>query len=136
VKPGSDLIKALIAKLQEQLADLEGIYLFGSRVSNQSDKNSDWDFAYLCRTGLKPEQQWEIKTHLESKYDVDIDLVDLYRASTVFQIQVIDKGKLVLMGDEKKVREFEYLTYSAYQKLNEERAGIIADIRERGSIYG
>jgi len=136
VKLRSDLIKALAAGLQEQLSDLEGIYLFGSRVNGRSNKKSDWDFAYLSRMGLKAEQQWEIKTGLETKYDLDLDLADLYKASTVFQIQVINKGKLVWIGDESKVREFEYLTYSAYQKLNEERADIIKDIEERGSIYG
>lgn len=76
----TDLIKALTTELRNQLPDLEGIYLFGSRVTDQANDASDWDFAYLSRMGLTTEQQWEMKTSLESKFDLDIDLVDLYKS--------------------------------------------------------
>ena len=130
------LVSKLIRELSTKLFKLEGIYLFGSRAQDEQKPSSDWDFAYLCREKNIDEIVWDIKLELETKFDMSLDMVNLYNANTILQIQVIKTGRLIWTGDTKRVKEFEYLTLSYYQKLNDERADILKDIKSRGSIYG
>ena len=85
---------------------------------------------------MDDEIDWELKVLIESKFEAKIDLVDLYKATTVLQIQVLKTGKLVWVGNKSKVKHFEYLALSYYQKLNDEQADILKDIKARGNIYG
>ncbi len=130
------LVSKLIKELSEKLIGLEAIYLFGSRARDDQKPTSDWDFAYLCREKSIDEIVWNIKLELETKFDLNVDMVNLYDANTILQIQVIKTGRLIWTGDLKKVKEFEYLTLSYYQKLNDERADLLKDIKSRGNIYG
>jgi len=131
-----EIVNSVVSLLQKELPDLVGIYLFGSRNTGESNAVSDWDFAYLSREGMNDEKIWDIKTQIESSLDLQIDLIDLYKATTVLQIQVLKTGTLVLIVEDIKVKQFEYLTLSFYQKLNEERADILKEIKLRGNIYG
>ena len=63
----------------------------------------------------------------------DVDLLNARLVSTVFQKAII--CELLYCGDRYAVDEFEMLTLSYYQKLNEERAGILAAFRETGRAY-
>jgi len=131
-----ELTRSIISELREQLEHLEGVYLFGSRQRGDSGEGSDWDFAFLSREEYTEEIIWNIKSAIEAKYDVNIDLIDLYKSNTILQIEVIKSGEPVYVGDIHKIREFEFLALSYYQKLNEERAEILEDIKKRGNIYG
>lgn len=132
----SHIVEIVISDLQSTLPDLEGIYLFGSRADGSANLQSDWDFAFLSRQGLGELQLWELKSSLEAKLNIDIDLIDLYKASTVLQWEVLKTGKIIYSADDFAVQTFEYLTMSFYQKLTEERQGIIDEIVKRGSVYG
>jgi hypothetical protein len=48
-------------------------------------------------------------------------------------MQIIDKGKLIFCANQYAKNEFEMLTLSFYQKLNEERKGILEDILKGSS---
>jgi ribosomal protein RSM22 (predicted rRNA methylase) len=71
---------------------------------------------------------------LASKLNIDVDLVDLKKASTVFRAQII-QGELLYAEDKKQQQEFEMLTLKKYARLNEERKEIIDKI-ERGAADG
>lgn len=45
------------------------------------------------------------------------------------------QSTLLFESDETARHEFEMHTYSAYALLNEERARILCDIKERGRVY-
>lgn len=122
--------------LTQHIHGLYGIYLYGSRANDRQKKDSDWDIAFLGSHSISAEELWEIKTEMEARFNTDIDLIDLTVASTVLKAEVLRTGKLVYHTDQNKIAGFEYLTLSYYQKLNEERAGILRDIKESGSIYG
>lgn len=122
--------------LKESLPRLTAVYLYGSRNTDFADNNSDWDFAFLHRPVIEPVMLWEVKSNIESKIQASVDLVDLYHSSTVIQIEVIKKGRLVWSNDDYEVATFEYMAISLYQKLNLERAGILKDLHQRGNIYG
>jgi predicted nucleotidyltransferase len=134
--PHQQITQVVIKRLRQTLPDLQAVYLFGSRVQEAATNRSDWDFAFLSRSGLFSLALWDLKTDLEAVLNVDIDLIDLYKANTVLQMQVLEKGHLLWQADPTKVAEFEYLTMSFYQKLNDERKLILADIQTRGSVYG
>jgi len=115
---------------------LEGIYLFGSRAEDKHYNNSDWDFAFLCRISVTQDKLYNIKADLEMELNIDLDIVDLYTSNTLIQVQVIKTGKLVWINNIYNIEQFEYLTLSYYQKLNEERKEILKDIKSRGNVYG
>ncbi len=55
--------------------------------------------------------------------------------STVFQKEIVMADRRIYCADEYAAEEFEMLTISKYQKLNEERAGIISEALKSGRFY-
>ena len=66
----------------------------------------------------------------------DVDLVDLRSASTVMQARVVSTGRVVRDAEPGERARFEVFVCSSYAMLNEERAGILADIAARGMVHG
>jgi predicted nucleotidyltransferase len=114
----------------EYYRNVQGIYLFGSFMTEDEWPDSDVDIALL----LPPEEAIKERSFAMSKCSLalasalkkDVDLLNARTVSTVFQNEIISKGKLLYCADRYAVDEFEMLTLSYYQKLNEERADIIA----------
>jgi hypothetical protein len=72
---------------------------------------------------------------LAEKINIDVDLIDLKKASTVFQGQIVSTGKAIYCLDDKKRMDYEMKTLKMYAKLNEERQFIIDNVQESGSIF-
>lgn len=110
--------------------NVQGVYLFGSYLTADEWPDSDVDIALL----LPPETaksepnlaMSECSLALARVLGKDVDLLNARTVSTVFQNEIISKGRLLYCGDQYAVDEFEMLTLSYYQKLNEERGDIIA----------
>lgn len=121
-------ISAIILKHH---SETQAIYLFGSFAAGRENKNSDVDIAVLLRHAeakkLQTFAMTEVLHELSMKLNKDVDLINLRMVSTVFQIQIIDKGNLIFCADENAKDEFEMITISLYQKLNEERKEILED---------
>lgn len=116
----------------------QGIYLFGSYGTTDERHDSDIDIALL----LPPDEAEQIGSlvmsdlhlQLEMTLDRHVDLLNARLVSTVFQKAIIF-GELVYCADRYAVDEFEMLTLSYYQKLNDERAEILAEFRRTGRAY-
>ena len=80
--------------------------------------------------------RWHLQERLAGLLHRSVDLVDLRRASTVLRVQVIGTGEVVFDGDPSARAAFEAMALGAYARLNQARAGILADVRERGSVHG
>jgi hypothetical protein len=65
-----------------------------------------------------------------------VDLIDLRSASTVMRVQVLEHGIVLYERNSGNRQAFEATALSAYARLNEERRGIIHDIRQRGRVHG
>jgi uncharacterized protein len=123
-------LDAITKTVLEYYRNVQGIYLFGSFMTEDEWPDSDVDIALL----LPPEEaikersfaMSECSIALASALNKDVDLLNARTVSTVFQNEIISKGKLLYCADRYAVDEFEMLTLSYYQKLNEERADIIA----------
>jgi hypothetical protein len=76
-----------------------------------------------------------IAQNLAAKLNRDIDLVDLGKASTVFQAQIVHTGRIIFCSDELKRAKYEMKVLKMYAKLNEERSQILKNVEESGSIY-
>ena len=125
-----DYIKSfLIEELEAEL-----IYLFGSYAVGKTRDDSDLDLAFLSSKEIDDYQRFLTAQKLASKLNIDIDLVDLAKASTVFKTQII-QGNLIFAKNKQQKQQFELLTLKKYSRLNEERKEIIEKI-ERGAGNG
>lgn len=121
----------IIELLKSRIPKLLGIYIFGSYADNSATKNSDIDIAFLSFEKITVVQKWKIQEELASILDIDIDLVDLKDATVVLRAEIVEKGKLIYSADPYQVDYFEMTTYSMYAGLNESRADILKEYKEK-----
>lgn len=73
----------------------------------------------------------ELADHLK----IEVDLVNLREASTVFAAQIFTAGVVIYSRDENiRIRE-QIKALSMYAKLYEDRAELLDHIEVRGSVY-
>lgn len=126
----------VLESLRDAVPELVAVYQFGSSVQNSEHAESDLDLAILARRPLPNLDRWTLQEDLAAQMHREVDLVDLRSASTVMQKEVVSRGVVLAEGDQTARQRFEMWVYSAYAMLNEERAGILEDVRTRGRVYG
>ncbi len=130
------LIKRLVRELREAVPDALAIYRFGTWGTPDERAQSDLDLAVLTEHPIAPERRFQIAQQLAVTAGRDVDLVDLRTASTVMRAQIVANGERLFSRDPRRCEEFEDRVFSDYARLNEERRGILEDIRQRGTVYG
>ena len=117
----------------------QAIYLFGTYGTADEWPDSDVDIAVLLppdeakRAGLMAMSNARVA--LEQSLGKDVDLINLRQVSTVFQKEIIMAERRILCPDAITADEFEILVLSRYQKLNEERADVLAEGLRSGRFY-
>ncbi len=127
---------AIIRTVLAHYPDVQAIYLFGSYGTEDEWPDSDVDIALL----LSPQEakvskylaMSELCFELGALLKKEVDLINLRRVPTVLQKEIISADRRIYHADEYAVGEFEMLTLSYYQQLNEERAEIVADALATG----
>jgi predicted nucleotidyltransferase len=129
----------LVQHILAALPETQAIYLFGSAAAGRLRDDSDVDVAVLLPHARAKEvgslALSDLAFDLMKALRRDVDLINLRLASTVLQKQVIENGIVLFCADEYAQDEFEMLTISFYQKLNEERAGILQSLKESRGVY-
>jgi len=125
-----------VEKICVSLPDVMAVYLFGSAVTGQTHPGSDFDLAVLAESPVGPERLWKLAQDIAAMVNVEIDLIDLRTASTVMRMQIVKGGKRLYCRDQTACDAFEDFVFSDFARLNEERAGILEDIKRRGAVYG
>ncbi|MGB3543779.1 type VII toxin-antitoxin system MntA family adenylyltransferase antitoxin [Rubrivirga sp.] len=125
-----------LSPLLDALPDLEAVYVFGSRATGDARPDSDLDIAVLAPAPLDPVERFYVQERLAGHLGLDVDLVDLRSASTVMRAEVLRTGAVVLDRDPTTRAFWEVTAMSAYALLNEERRGILEDVKRRGRVYG
>jgi len=125
----------IIEQLQAELPGLMAIYAFGSRVRGDAHAESDLDLAVLVAGYASPLRLWALATPLAELAGCEVDLLDLRAASTVMQYQIITTGERWWAADAQAAL-YEAMILSERTELEQARAGLLADIEQRGSIYG
>jgi predicted nucleotidyltransferase len=131
--------RPIIEAVLKHYPDVQAIYLFGSYDTEHEWPNSDVDIALL----LPPVKAWETGSlalsplwfDLERLLGKMVDLINLRQVSTVFQKEIIMADRRIYCGDEYAADEFEMLTLSFYQKLNQERSEVLAEGLRSGRFY-
>ncbi|MBM9536685.1 type VII toxin-antitoxin system MntA family adenylyltransferase antitoxin [Desulfobulbus alkaliphilus] len=127
--------KTIVKLLRDQLPGLLAVYGFGSRIQGQESPESDLDLAVLIAGYADQEQLWALAGALEDLAGCSVDLIDLRAASTVMQYQVLTKGERWWALDV-RAGLFEAAMLSEKTALDTARAGLLADIQQRGTVYG
>lgn len=121
--------------LRAGIPGLQAAYRFGSTASGETHATSDVDVAFIAADPITVERCWEVAGDLAAELARDVDLIDLRRAGTVMRVQVLRNAVTVVDDDPTALAWFEMLSLSDYARLNEERRGILEDIKERGRVY-
>ena len=118
--------------------EVQAVYLFGTYGTTDERTDSDVDIALLLPHNSSFDNlqlaKSDCRFELEGLFEKKVDLLNVRKLSTVFQNEVVRKGDLIYTRNRHVVDEFEMLTMSYYQKLNEERAGILEEIRKTRKI--
>ena len=121
--------------LLDRVPGVQAVYAFGSQADGTAHPESDLDLAVLAASPLDPLVRWDAQEALAAALGTDVDLVDLRSASTVMRAEVLRTGRVVLDRDPTARAFWEVWTMSAYALLNEERQGILDDVRQRGRVH-
>ena len=129
----------IIQTILEHYPSTQAVYLFGSQAAGEEWPESDVDIALL----LPPAEAKKIgsllisdlRFNLETLLEKEVDLINLRRVPTVLQKEVIAADSRIFEGDRFAAEEFEMLTFSYYQKLNEERAEIVSSALAGGRFH-
>lgn len=121
----------IIDFLKKQISGLAGIYIYGSFADESMRPESDIDIGFISSEKIDPVKLWEIQEQLASKLDKDVDLVDLKNVSVILRAEVIEKGIRIFTGNKYDCDYFEMVTYSLYADLNESRAEILEEVKEK-----
>lgn len=117
----------------------QAIYLFGSYAAGQQNADSDVDIALLLppivakEAGAFPLSPLHLS--LADQLGQEVDLINLRLVTSVFQKEIITEGQRIFCADVYAADEFEMLVFSFYQKLNEERRGILKAFAQTGRAY-
>jgi predicted nucleotidyltransferase len=131
-------INEIIKKVLQFFPDILGIYLFGSFQTEYETTESDVDIAILLPLNSKVDSHSrefrDLLFALMDELDREVDLINLRQVDTVFQHEIIQSGRMLYRGNPYAVEEYEMLTMSYYQKLNEERKEILQEIVDSGMV--
>ncbi len=129
----------LVTSIKQCFPAVQGIYLFGSFATASVSTESDVDIALLLPHQIAKQSGnlalSNLQMRLEQQLNRSVDLINLRLVSTVLQMQVVETGHLLDRADPYAIAEFEMLTLSFYQKLNEERKEILQVFWETGRAY-
>lgn len=143
---GTSLEPSLTQRLVQEIAvlchsynQILAVYLHGSWGSQYERSDSDLDLSILSRTHFSLDERLSFTREIETLGVVDclVDLSDLRCVDTVFSAIVVATGSRIyaLADAEMDIARFEMKVMSGYAHLNEERAGILRDIAQRGTVY-
>lgn len=110
------------------------VYLFGSQAYGNPRHDSDLDIAYLSEMRISPYDRFLLAQKLANIVDKEVDLVDLGEASTVFQMQVVSRGKVLYSSDEGLRENYTMNVYKMFARLNEERRPVLEKIAQGGKL--
>jgi predicted nucleotidyltransferase len=125
-------LQALTDSILPRLPETQALYLFGSTATGGMTRNSDIDIAVLLpvlQAGTADKKlSLEVKPFLDEIAGRPVDLINLRMVSVVFKKEIIFTGERFFTADITAAEEFEMLTMSYYQKLNDERREILEEL--------
>lgn len=131
----NEIQQRMIDTINERL-DTDFILLFGSFAKETGRDDSDIDLAYFSNNHLSSYERFLLSGELAAITCREIDLIDIKLIDTVFTMQIFEQGKLIYVKDNNEFTRQKMRAYSMYATLSEQRAPIIENIKNRGSVLG
>ena len=130
----------IISIVLTNLTNIEAIYLFGSYGTDNYSLKSDLDIAVLFDVETAKSVDFWLLLNTADKIAEEIhvakvDLINLRCVNTVFKKEIIMADKRIYCANQYGADEFEMLTLSYYQKLNEERKEILQSFLKTKRAY-
>ena len=134
------MMRKCVELILECYPEVQAIYLFGSWGTEHRRPDSDVDLALLLPFDVAEAEKGRLamgpcQSALSEMFGAPVDLINLRLVSVVFQHEIVTSGRRIYEADIRAVHEFEMLVLSFYQKLNEERSGILEEIYRTGRVY-
>jgi predicted nucleotidyltransferase len=117
--PDLDLARDLL----DRRLGLDALWLFGSRAQGAVRADSDLDLAGLFRRSPGQLELLEIQGEMGQALGLEVDLIDLDRASPILAMQVLRHGRLLVDHDLRRRTAFFARTISMYEDLKIVRRG-------------
>ena len=121
--------------LHARVPGLLAVYAFGSRITGTAGPQSDLDLAVLVAGYADPLTLFDVAQSLADIVGCEVDLLDMRAASTVMQYQILSTGQRWWALDV-QAGLYEAAMLSEKTELDQARAALLADIQQRGSVYG
>ena len=116
----------ILNTLTDQFADrLNTVYAFGSFAAGNLTPESDVDVAFQAEEKLSDVALWKLQNQLAAELSRDVDLIDLNHTTTVLQMQIVSKGRVLFCKDPSQLRQFEAQLAAMHLTLNEDRLEIL-----------
>lgn len=128
--------EAIVDIVQIQFPEIRAVYRYGSAGGVYERPDSDIDVALL---GVKPIPHATlnaIAVQLMNVFNRDVDVVDMRTIPVTLRVQIAAEGARLFTANIAESAEYDSRAFSDYARLNEERRGILDDVRQRGRIYG
>jgi len=129
----------IIQTILAEFPTTQGIYLYGSFATGEQNAESDVDLAillpHIVAKEAGPLYFSDLYTRLSQLLQRDIDLINLRLAPTILGNQIVSTGTRIYIADVPACDDFDALNLSYYQKLNQERAGILSDFLRTKRAY-
>lgn len=109
--PDADPIEAILPLL----GDAQFAYVFGSLGQRAFSRESDVDLAVAYDRRLDAGTRIELAARLAEAARRQVDLVDLRSADPIICMQVLRKGRVVVVSDRHALHLFQMTTLSRYQ---------------------
>lgn len=126
----------IISALRARLPNLQALYRYGSAGSVYARPESDIDLAVLAGHRLTIDETMQLTAQLSQLTGQDVDLHDLRALPVTLRVQIVLDGVRLYAANATAAEEYDSRTLSDYVRLNEERRGILQDVRSRGRIHG
>jgi len=112
------------------------IIIFGSQATETTHSESDVDIAFYKSNHEQSDYDiFALAQELSSLIKVEVDLVNLDKASTVFKAQIFSTGISIYISNQIEFDKYQMNAMSMCATLNIDRKEILKSIIERGTVY-
>ena len=142
MNPNSPATKfsAIVHSILAAYPNAQAIYLYGTWGTADQRPDSDLDVAVLLppevARAVAPSAWRGLAAEVALAARVErADVVNVRTASVILRKEVVAADRRIYCAAENAAAEFEMLTLSMYQKLNDERRGIVEGGLSSGRFY-